>query len=249
MSDTTGTHLVLGKEVAMPVQVRSATAFMAMYSVPTASAQALVAGSGLEILQYRPGRGLCTLVFVDYLDGDLGPYNEFGVCFLVRDHDRRGGTVLQDLRELGSGGAGALIHRLPVDGDFTLAAGRGVWGFPKILADFDADHHSPTQRASVSEDGRLIAELAVAPGIPIPGAGATASVAAYSFLGGTLRRTGWDMNPAGMRTRIGGATLRLGTHPIADELRSLGLPRRALVSSSIGNLAMTFGDAVEIPGR
>ncbi len=57
------------------------------------------------------------------------------------------------------------------------------------------------------------------------------------------------MNPAGMRTRIGGATLRLGTHPIADELRSLGLPRRALVSSSIGNLAMTFGgDAVEIPG-
>jgi hypothetical protein len=247
MSDTTGTHLVLGKEVVLPVQVRTATAFMAMYSVPTAPAQALIADSGLEILQYRPGHGLCTLVFVDYVDGDLGPYNEFGVCFLVRDHSRRGGTVLQDLRELGSGGAGALIHRLPVDGDFTLAAGRGIWGFPKILADFDADHHSTTKRASVSEDGRLIAELAVAPGVPIPGAGA--SVAAYSFLDGTLRRTGWDMNPAGMRTRIGGATLRLGTHPIADELRSLGLPRRALVSSSIENLAMTFGDALEVPRR
>ncbi len=108
MSDTASTHHVLGKEVAMPVQVRTATAFMAMYSVPTGPAQALIADSDLEILQYRPGgRGLCTLVFVDYIDGDLGPYNEFGgVCFLVRDHNRRGGTVFQDLRELGSGGAG-----------------------------------------------------------------------------------------------------------------------------------------------
>lgn len=249
MSDTTGTHLVLGRKVAMPVQVRTATAFMAMFSVPTAPAQALIADSGLEILQYRPGHGLCTLVFVDYVDGDLGPYNEFGVCFLVHDHNRRGGTVLQDLRELGSGGAGALIHRLPVDGDFTLAAGRGIWGFPKILADFDADHRSATKRASVSADDRLIAELTVARGIPVPGAGATASVAAYSSLEAVTRRTSWDMNPSGMRTRIGGATLRLGTHPIADELRSLGLPKRALVSSSIGNLAMTFGDAVEVPVR
>ncbi len=54
---------------------------MAIYSVPTASAQALVAGSGLEILQYRPGRGLCTLVFVDYLDGDLGPTTSSGSAF------------------------------------------------------------------------------------------------------------------------------------------------------------------------
>lgn len=233
----------------MPVQVRTATAFMAMYSVPTGPAQVLIAESDLEILQYRPGRGLCTLVFVDYIDGDLGPYNEFGVCFLVRDHNRRGGTVFQDLRELGSGGAGALIHRLPVDGDFTLAAGRGIWGFPKILADFDTDHRSATRRASVSEGGQLIAELIVAPGISIPGSGATASVAAYSSLDAVTRRTSWDMNPTGMRSRIGGAQLRLGTHPIADELRSLGLPKRALVSSSIGNLAMTFGNAVWVPAR
>lgn len=232
----------------MPVRVRAATAFMAMYSVPTAPAQAMIADSGLEILRYRPGRGICTLVFVDYIDGDLGPYNEFGVCFLVRDHTRRGGTVLQDLRELTSGGAGALIHRLPVDGDFTLAAGRGIWGFPKTLADFGTDHHSATKRASVSEEGQLIVELSVAPGFSLPGSGTTASVAAYSSLDAVTRRTSWDMNPAGFRSRIGGATLRLGTHPIAEELKALGLPKRALVSSTIGNLAMTFSDAVEIAG-
>ncbi|MFD4183728.1 hypothetical protein ACFWPB_21900, partial [Rhodococcus sp. NPDC058514] len=57
----------------MPVQIRQATAFMAMYSVPTGVAQALIDGTGLQILQYRPGRGLCVLVFVDYVEGGQGP--------------------------------------------------------------------------------------------------------------------------------------------------------------------------------
>ncbi len=57
------------------------------------------------------------------------------------------------------------------------------------------------------------------------------------------------MNPSGVRTRIGGATLQLGTHPIAEELRHLGLPRRALVTSSIPDLRMTFGNAEAVtPG-
>lgn len=244
MSETT--HVILGKPVAMPVQVRVATAFMGVFSVPIAPAQSLIAHTGLEILQFRPGRGLCTLVFVDYVDGDLGPYNEFGVCFLVRDHEQRGKGLLQDLRQLTRGGAGALIHRLPVDGEFTLAAGRGIWGFPKTLAEFDVDHRSGTKCGSVSSDGTLIAELTVAPGISLPGKGIAASLAAYSHLDGVTRRTTWDMNPSGVRTRPGGATLKLGTHPIADELRSLGLPRRALVTSSIPDLKMTFGDATEV---
>ncbi|WP_305093815.1 acetoacetate decarboxylase family protein [Prescottella sp. R16] len=240
-------HQVLGKQVDMPVEIRAASAFMAMYSVPTKAAQRLIDYTGLEILQYRPGRGLCGLVFVDYVDGDLGPYNEFGVTFMVRDHRRRGrSSVLGDLRSLAGGNAGALIHRLPVDGEFTLAAGRGIWGFPKILADFEADHSGPIRRGAVGQDGRLVAELLVKQGIRTPGGGAHASVEAYSHLDGVTRHTAWDMNPTGVRTRIGGARLRLGSHPIADELRSLGLPRRALMTTTIPDLRMTFGDAVAV---
>ncbi|QCQ93636.1 acetoacetate decarboxylase family protein [Rhodococcus sp. SGAir0479] len=237
-------HLVLGKQVDMPVQIRAATAFMAMYSVPTAAAQRLVDHTGLEILQYRPGRGLCGLVFVDYIDGDLGPYNEFGVTFMVRHHRHDGRrSVPGDLRSLAKGTAGALIHQLPVDGEFTLAAGRGIWGFPKILADFEADHVSALRRGRVSQDGRLIAELTVKQGVPTPGGGANSSLEAYSHIDGITRHTAWDMNPAGVRSRIGGAELRLGDHPIADELRSLGLPRRALLTTTIPELRMTFGEA------
>ncbi|TQC46462.1 acetoacetate decarboxylase [Rhodococcus sp. WS4] len=236
-------HQVLGKQVDMPVEIRAASAFMAMYSVPTAAAQSLIDYTGLEILQFRPGRGVCVLVFVDYVDGDLGPYNEFGVAFLVRDHRSDGTSVPQDLKALVRGRAGALIHHLPVDGDFTLAAGRGIWGFPKVLADFDVDHAGSIKRGSVSRDGRLIAQLSVKPGISVPGSGASTSLAAYSHLDGLTRFTTWDMKPSEVRTRPGGAELKLGSHPIADELRSLGLPKRALVTSSIPDLKMTFGDA------
>ncbi len=230
----------------MPVEIRAASAFMAMYSVPTAAAQSLIDYTGLEILQFRPGRGICVLVFVDYVDGDLGPYNEFGVAFLVRDHRADSTSVPQDLKALARGRAGALIHQLPVDGDFTLAAGRGIWGFPKFLADFDVDHTGSVRRGSVSEGGRLIAQLSVKPGIAVPGSGAGTSLAAYSHLDGLTRFTTWDMNPTGIRSRPGGAELKLGSHPIADELRSLGLPKRALVTSSIPELKMTFGDAQPI---
>lgn len=240
-------HHVLGKQVDMPVEIRTATAFMAMYSVPAAAAQRLIDPTGLEILRYRPGRGLCGLVFVDYIDGDLGPYNEFGVTFLVRNHRHDGrASVLGDLRSLVRGDAGALIHQLPVDGEFTLAAGRGIWGFPKILADFEADHAGDVRRGKVSQDGRLIVELAVKQGVSTPGGGANTSLEAYSYLDGITRHTAWDMHPSGVRSRIGGAELRLGDHPIADELRSLGLPRRALLTTTIPDLRMTFGDASRV---
>ncbi|MFF0814686.1 acetoacetate decarboxylase family protein [Rhodococcus sp. NPDC003318] len=239
-------HVVLGQRVETPVQIRQATAFMAMYSVPADTAQRLIDDTGLAILRYRPGRGLCGLVFVDYVDGDLGPYNEFGVVFLVRNHRTRGGSVLGDLRALATGRSGALIRHLPVDGDFTLAAGRGIWGFPKVLADFTADHVSDVKHASVSQNGRLIVDLTVQKGLALPGGAASTTMQAYSCLDGVTRVTSWDWNPDGARTRLGGAELTLGSHPIADELRSLGLPRGALMTTSIPDLGMTFGDATAL---
>jgi hypothetical protein len=120
----------------MPVRIRLAHAFMATYLVSAEPAQRLIDYSGLRLLRLPGGRAMCTLVFVDYVDGDLGPYNEFGVSFMVRHHAAGAASGFGDVRALVTGRAGVLIHRLPVDGDFTLAAGRGIWGFPKELAEF-----------------------------------------------------------------------------------------------------------------
>jgi Acetoacetate decarboxylase (ADC) len=240
------THEVLGTEVQMPVRIRHASCFVAGFTASAPAAQAMIAGTGLRVMQVRPGRTMCMLVFVDYVDGDLGPYNEFGVCLLLEDPDTPGkSTILGNLRSLATGQARALVHRLPVDGDFTLAAGRGIWGFPKTLADFDVDHSSATKRGAVSEAGTLIAALTIRPGFRVPDSDATAVLRAYSHLGGATRETPWVLNRTGdTRTRPGGATLQLGSHPIADELRGLRLSRHALMTSSVGHIEMTFEDAV-----
>ncbi|MFI9409551.1 acetoacetate decarboxylase family protein [Nocardia gamkensis] len=240
------THTVLGREVRMPVRIRLAHAFMATYLVPAEPAQRLIDYSGLRLLRLPGGRAMCTLVFVDYVDGDLGPYNEFGVSFMVRHHTAGAASGFGDLRALATGRAGVLIHKLPVDGDFTLAAGRGIWGFPKELAEFAVDHGGRTRTGALHQNGQLIADLAIRPGFATPNRATGSSFDAYSHIDGVTRCTRWEMRPSGMRARFGGAELTLGDHEIAAELRSIGLPKCAVMSSSVSRLAMTFEDAIAV---
>ncbi|WP_228803840.1 acetoacetate decarboxylase family protein [Nocardia higoensis] len=240
------THDVLGTRITMPVRIRTAHAFMATYLVPVTEAQRLIDYSGLRALRLPGGRALCTLVFVQYVDGDLGPYHEFGVSVMVGHHTAPSGSGIADLRSLLEGSAGVFIHRLPVDGEFTLAAGRGIWGFPKELAEFDVTHRG-IRHGRLRQNDSLVVDLTVRPGLPTPmRAGAGASFDAYSHIEGVTRCTRWEMAPAGMRARLGGADLILGDHPWAGELASLGLPRRAISTSSVENLSMIFGDAVVV---
>jgi hypothetical protein len=50
----------------------------------------------------------------------------------------------------------------------------------------------------------------------------------------------------GVRYRLGGVRLRLGDHPYAKELAALGLPKRAMFSSSAENVEMSVGDSQEV---
>ncbi|MGA9872878.1 MAG: acetoacetate decarboxylase family protein [Rhodococcus sp. (in: high G+C Gram-positive bacteria)] len=221
-------HVVLGATVEMPVQVRRASAAMAMYTVDAAAAGRAIDYSGLTLQTVRPGRGLCALIFVRYDDGDLGPYNEFGVVFSTRNNS-------------------VLIHRLPVDGEFTMAAGRQIWGFPKELAEFDV-HYGKQFDGTLDQGGSRILRLKIGAGLPAPGRMFSRPLDAYSCLDGVTRRTTWTMSPGTVRARLGGASLTLGSHPMARELRELGLSRRALVTTHMPALKMTFGDA-DVLGR
>ena len=57
-----------------------------------------------------------------------------------------------------------------------------------------------------------------------------AAMATYTYLDGVLHRTTFVSGATGVGIHLGGAELALGDHPLADELRSLGLPKGALMS-------------------
>ena len=228
-------HTIAGTVLTMPVRVRKADVHTAMFSVPADAAQRLIDYSGLQVCQFRPGRAMVTLMIARYHDGDLGRYNEFGTCVMVNP----AGSTAQGLKALGD--AAAFIHHLPVDQSFTLEAGRTIWGFPKIMADFTVHDANPFS-FEVREGGALIAGIEFSRGLPIPSPGGTKTLTTYSCADGITREIPWEMKNSHVRFRPGGARLRLGDHPYAKELAALGLPKRPMVSGSVGNVDMTFGD-------
>jgi hypothetical protein len=191
-----------------------------------------MAGTGLEPKRLPGGRALCILAAVQYVDNDLGPYNEVAMCLAV------GGA--------GDSPPGAYIHQLPVDGEFTCAAGRGVWGFPKWIAEIVIRVDHTGLRCHLAHDGEMILDLHVHRR-PLPLPSKPAEMSAYARLDGATRRTPFMSRATGVRGGPLGATLAVGDrHPMAQDLRSLGLPRRAVMSTTIGNLAATFGPATKI---
>lgn len=240
--------LIQGEKVRLPVEIRDAETHMAMFSVPAAKAQSVIDYSGLEILPVRPGRAVCALMFIEYKDGDLKQYLEFGVGFMVCPPGTPRKGMFGDARTLLTGGSGVFVHRLPVTEEFTLEAGRTIWGFPKRMGDIEIQRSGGSTRGVVRLDGQLVADLRVVQGVKVPGAGLSSSLDTYAHLDGVTRRIPWRLNASGTRMRPGGAHLLLGPHPWADELRYLGLPHSAMFSSGIAHMEMTFQPAEMIAG-
>ncbi|MBI2703656.1 acetoacetate decarboxylase family protein [Mycobacterium gordonae] len=228
-------HTIAGTVLTMPVVIRKADQHAAMFSVDAKAAQRLIDYSGLQVFEYLPGRAILAQLLVRYIDGDLGKYHEYGTAFLVN----KPGTHAAGIRAMAQ--AANFIHHLPVDQEFTLEAGRTIWGYPKIMADFNV-RDGRKFGFDVSADGHLIAGIEFSPGLPHP-APKLQHITTYSHLDGVTREIESTMQTTGVRTRLGGAKIRLGDHPYAKELATLGLPKRALMTQSVANVEMSFGDA------
>ena len=97
-----------------------------------------------------------------------------------------------------------------------------------------------------SVDGQLVVSMEFRRGLPIRLTPRRQAQRSYSHRDGVTRETPFENTIDGVRTRFGGVRVRLGDHPYAKELASLGFPKRAMLSSSVEHVQMTFGDAQEI---
>ncbi len=223
-------YQIQGQTVTLPAVVRDASSGTVMYLVDRSAARAIVPPE-FEPDEVAPGQTQLCLVVVDYRDNDLGDYDEVGVVFFVRPKGQPDAEV------------GSYIHHLPVNQSFTQQAGLEIWGFPKTVEKIDFETGADSATCRLEMDGQHVLTLTV----PRGGEGETPDTPSigYSLIEGLPHRLVFSRGGKGEQTTPGGEGVRLalGDHPMADELRSLGLPDLPpLLSSWSEHFFGSFGD-------
>ncbi len=237
---------IQGRTVTFPVEVRDASAAIAAFLIPSRAAERLI-GDAFEIVDFLPGRTLFMLGCIDYKDNDLGDYNEVAMNFFVRKKgEARGFPYLGAWRAMVVGDLPSYCWKMPVNQSFTRDAGAIIWGFPKTVERIDFDYGREGRFHGLLEmDGEKVFE------IDMPRGGDRAqpagSAISYSYIEGIPHRTSFAQEASGVGVSMGGSVeISLGSHAVADDLRSLGLPKKPLMATWIGKMVMRFEPPTEL---
>lgn len=203
---------IQGQTITFPMVVTSANIATVLFTVPTAAAAALVPGNDFEIVESVPGSTQLIIAACDYIENPWGDYREINIGFLAKP--------------VGSGpeAAGSFIYRMPVDQAFTCEAGNKVMGFPKTVEQITTEYHHDVVVFDLAFGGRPTLHLTI-PRVPADGPPTRLSAVSYSYLDGTPYATMLEMDMgSGIVADPSTVGVELGEGPVADELRSLGLP-------------------------
>ncbi len=231
-----GGYLIQGKRVAMPCIVRDASSGSAIFLVSAAAAQRLIPGDAFEVVEMAPGQAQLILGFVDYRDNDLGDYNEVMIIVFVKPK----GTSIE--------AQGTFIYKLPVNQSFTCEAGATIWGFPKTVEQIDIDYEDNRVTCKLVMDGQhlftlTLPRVADAPETP------DLEMTTYTYLDGPCAVPFSSGGTTAVVPGGDGVLLQLGSHPIAEELRRLGLPATPMMSTWMEHMHGSFGEPRRIGGR
>jgi hypothetical protein len=231
---TTATYEVQGQRIELPLDVPAATAGVAVLSASAAGLRRRLPDP-LVPATWRPGRGIVVLMAVRYHDNPLGAYDEVVVASAAR---LRSESPVASVRDVLIGRIGLLVHEMPVTQGFTCEAGRAIWAYPKRVDDLRWTPEPERVAVAWRRDGAEVLRLGVRRGgrLRTPWIRGTT----YTQRDEEVLRTALSLRARGVRLGPGGARLRLGAGPVADELRALDLGVRPLASAWMEHVELRF---------
>jgi len=217
------------REITTPVLVERSVSCTAIFLVSASAARRFVTPSGLVLAEVLPGRAAFSLTFTKYVTGDLDAYNEVSMDFLVRHPDEVSSIrYLGDMASFLRSTLPSYVHRRATDQKIAAQADREIWGFSTSLGQISLEPVGTRYQGKLVLGGQRVMTFSVPFGgkriIP------ENEKAIYSRVAGDLCQTVVQTSAEKVGVHIGGARLTLGDHPIASELRGLGLPKRAIAS-------------------
>jgi hypothetical protein len=175
------------------------------------------------------GRAMVGLAAFNYLETSIGPYGEVAVAIPAVYGPKAPPTLIPALLEAGYPGFGLVVLHLPVTGTVPRNGGRGIWGYPKFVADMhftitpeyyecrldEEDEHILTMRAArrglFRKDRKPLVTYTVKEGMLIKTT--VAQQGSYRLALGST-----------------GSFALFGHHPVADSIKRLGLGPRPLLT-------------------
>lgn len=200
-----------GVDIRFPMTVERMHGLTLTYTVPHGPAAALLPGDGFEVTEVAPGSAVLVVALVDYVENPWGDYDEVNLGLLAH-------------RTGDPGRSGAYVWRMPVDQQFTTTAGNRVLGLPKTVEDLSFEYTDQRVTVRLAMGGAL-ALVVDFPRAPATGTPELTEATTFSYLDGAPTEL-----PLAIELGTGGidpadVRMELGDGPLADELRSLGLPR------------------------
>ncbi|MCU1356249.1 MAG: acetoacetate decarboxylase [Acidimicrobiales bacterium] len=216
-----------GTDITFPMEVADFDAATLLFSVPADAAAALLPGEAFQIVEVADGVAQLVVALCDYHQNPWGDYLEINLGFLARP---AGGS---------SDVIGSFVYRMPVDQAFTCKAGNEVMGFPKTVESLAVTRSGEGVRFTMAVDGAP--ELAIAfPEVEATGDVARVETGSYSYLDGVPHETPLAMDMGTGIIDPADVIIELGSGVVADELRSLGLPKAPDFASWGTGLTATF---------
>lgn len=213
---------------------------MNAFLVDAKVAQFMITDSGFRVVELFPGKAILQLLCVDYRNNDLGDYNEGAIIFpVLAPGETKPPPLLGPILRMAKGTLGNYVYRMPVDQAFTTHAGRYIWGFPKWVARIDIEFGDKQATGTFYDEDQLVFGISARTG------GNTVAkkqrLASLAIRDGKAWRTFGTTQGSGLTFSMRGAMPDIGDeHPLALELRALGLPKKPLFTVSMKNTSMTF---------
>lgn len=229
--------LIEDRQLSYPTYFRDGSSAMGIFCVNAAAADSIIAGTGLRTARIAPGKAALSLICVNYTDTDCGHYQEIALAFFVERYGKQARRTLPYLNtwwDILRGKVASYTWCLPVSSTLSRDCGRYMWGFPKSLERIEY------QRANGRAGSRWMIddELVLAFSVPDRGSETAAEISppVYSILDGRPHVSYLTQRYSGVGHHGRDGQLQLGSHPAADSLRQLGLPKKPLIASYNGRL-------------
>ena len=235
-------YTIDGREISFPVVVSDASMLMNGFLVNARAAQAMLEGTGFRVVEIFPGKAILQLLAVDYKDNDLGNYNEGAIILpVLSPAEKKPFPIFGAMARMANGTLGNFVYRMPVDQEFTTHAGRFIWGFPKWVSRIDIEFGPSVARGTFTDEDELVYSIeAKTGGNNTP---KEQRVASLAIRDGKAWKTYGTNKSSGLTFSLGGEAPKIGeSHPLAKELRTLGLPRKPMFTVSVKSTNMSFGN-------